>query len=61
MISVSLKHRIVLGMCFCAPPGVPERSEFTPTVIIHVPLWENMVSPCVACPYNYTLHSGDSS
>ena len=31
--SVSVKCRIVLGMYFCAPPHVAERSEFAPMLL----------------------------
>jgi hypothetical protein len=56
LISVSSKHRTVLGMCFCAPlpPGIADRNEFTSAVAIHVPLWENMLQSHVACPGDHT-------
>lgn len=42
MISVSSKHGIVLGMPFCALPGIADRSALTSAVAIHAPLWKNM-------------------
>lgn len=50
--SVSSKHKNVLGMCFCAPPGIADRSEFRSAVVMFV--------PSVACPCDGTLSSGDS-
>lgn len=46
MTLVSSKHKIVLGMCFHAPPGVVGRSEFTTAVVIHRPLWKNAFVMC---------------
>lgn len=52
VISVSSKHRIVLGMCLVLLPGVADTSEFTLAVVINMThmlfififhiLWKNM-------------------
>ena len=51
--SVPLKPRSILGMCFPAPPGTAERSEFTsdyPLQLAHalyIPLWKKKAGFCL--------------
>lgn len=64
VVSVSSKHRIVLGMCLVLLPGVADTSEFTLAVVINMThmlfilifhiLWKNMFFlPLAACPCGY--------
>ena len=63
VISVSSKHRIVLGMCLVLLPGGADRSVFTLAVVIHTThmlfififhiLWKNMFLQLAACPCGY--------
>jgi hypothetical protein len=41
------------------PSSVVSRSELTSAVVIHMPLWKSMFSPCGACLWKCTLYSGD--
>lgn len=54
--TVLSKHRIVLGICFCAPPRCSRWSEFLSAAVVHVPLWKHVFA-CVACSCNWTHYS----
>lgn len=60
--SVPLKPRIILGMCFPAPPGTAERSEFTsdyPLQLAHalyIPLWKKKAGFCLFVCFDRIFH-----
>ena len=61
--SVSSKTWTLFSECVFVPlSGISDRSEFTPAVVTHMSVWNNMFLPCAACLCDcIILYSGDST